>query len=699
MNAIRQRKLLKSAALLAAALGMTMSTTVQAQTPPSQDDAPTHYAQYPPAGEQPSESTEPAPPENQPEQPSQAQGEEQASGESKLNEDVQAFKDFVDQEMPQSDEQAQAEEDQAKAISTYVEDGTKLLSDAIAALIPEENDVLKDRHNAWDGRIDMLGDYKEEGYSQQARDVLIEGAQLLTALQVDAFPGQSQGVSQLMETAQNIDAEAEITEQQEAFKNYLSQASTLVEEMDRASDSQTSALTPSLMPASYPVLAQNEGTQDEGVPAEESDDGMFDWVPGVGEEEPKKSAEEFSNFIQRAENEGISNHGEFVREGINTMDDAIAQVVPEDNQVLNDELSRLKDKSGELDDTAADDYVEKVRTAFYDRAMLMTAIQQAEFPDHGAQVQSLRQAAESIDINQGLAQQDEALMNYFNTASETLSSMADAEQDATASAEGIEGAPPVNDTVEEPMFEDEMAYDDELGQAEEDLSMEEEQAIEDEMAYDEELGQAEENLSMEEEQAIEDELAMGPDASTESEPPMGAEGDQPREGMPEENIGGGPALTPEVQAYVDFVAMTGEIDMSMNPEDVAIEGMRLLDGALSSFIESGQQDIEEQRVELTEAIDKLEEERGNEAFTSTLNEGLDKGVSLFESIQQNTFPESLEIVSQIEMAADQFNEDTPVEEQTDALLSYFESSRDAVQVMDTQRRGAQAQLIERGLFF
>ncbi|TXD38755.1 hypothetical protein FRC96_07395 [Lujinxingia vulgaris] len=690
MNAIRQRKLLKSAALLAAALGMTLSTTVQAQSPPSSEDQPTHYAQYPPAGEQPSESTEPAPPDNQPEQ---AQGQEQASGDSKLNEDVQAFKEFVDNEAPESDEEAQAQEDQAKAISTYIEDGTKLLSDAIAALIPEENEVLKERHNAWDGRIDMLGDHNEEGYSQQARDVLIEGAQLLTALQVDAYPGQAQGVSQLMETAQNIDAEAEITEQQEVFKNYLTQASTVVEEMDQSREAQTSALTPSLTPASYPMLAQNEGAQEEGVPDEESEDGMFDWVPGVGEDEPKKSADEFSNFIQRTENEGITNHGEFVREGINAMDDAIAQVVPEDNQVLNDELSRLKDKSGELDDTAADDYVENVRTAFYDRAMLMTAIQQAEFPDHGAQVQSLRMAAESIDINKGLAEQDEALMNYFSTASETLSSMADAEQDATASAEGIEGAPPVNDNVEEPMFEDEMAYDDELGQAEEDLAMD------DEMAYDEEMGTTDDDLSMEEEQAIEDELAMSPDASTENEPPMGAEGDQPREGMPEENIGGGPVLTPEVQAYVDFVAMTGEIDMSMNPEDVAIEGMRLLDGALSSFIESGQQDIEDKRVELTEAIDKLEEDRGDEAFTSTLNEGMDKGVALFEAIQQNTFPESLEIVSQIEMAADQFNEDMPVEEQTDALLSYFESSRDAVQTMDTQRRGAQAQLIERGLFF
>ena len=690
MNAIRQRKLLKSAALLAAALGMTLSTTVQAQSPPSSEDQPTHYAQYPPAGEQPSESTEPAPPDNQ---PGQAQGQEQASGDSKLNEDVQAFKEFVDNEAPESAEEAQAQEDQAKAISTYIEDGTKLLSDAIAALIPEENEVLKERHNAWDGRIDMLGDHNAEGYSQQARDVLIEGAQLLTALQVDAYPGQAQGVSQLMETAQNIDAEAEITEQQEVFKNYLTQASTVVEEMDQSREAQTSALTPSLTPASYPMLAQNEGAQEEGVPNEESEDGMFDWVPGVGEDEPKKSADEFSNFIQRTKNEGITNHGEFVREGINAMDDAIAQVVPEDNQVLNDELSRLKDKSGELDDTAADDYVENVRTAFYDRAMLMTAIQQAEFPDQGAQVQSLRMAAESIDINKGLAEQDEALMNYFSTASETLSSMADAEQDATASAEGIEGAPPVNDNVEEPMFEDEMAYDDELGQAEEDLAMD------DEMAYDEEMGTTDDDLSMEEEQAIEDELAMSPDASTENEPPMGAEGDQPREGMPEENIGGGPVLTPEVQAYVDFVAMTGEIDMSMNPEDVAIEGMRLLDGALSSFIESGQQDIEDKRVELTEAIDKLEEDRGDEAFTSTLNEGMDKGVALFEAIQQNTFPESLEIVSQIEMAADQFNEDMPVEEQTDALLSYFESSRDAIQTMDTQRRGAQAQLIERGLFF
>lgn len=690
MNAIRQRKLLKSAALLAAALGMTLSTTVQAQSPPSSEDQPTHYAQYPPAGEQPSDSTEPAPPDNQPEQ---AQGQEQASDDSKLNENVQAFKDFVDNDAPQSDEEAKAQEDQAKAISTYIEDGTKLFSDAIAALIPEENDVLKERHNAWDGRIDMLGDHNEEGYSQQARDVLIEGAQLLTALQVDAYPGQAQGVSQLMEIAQNIDAEAEITEQQEVFKNYLTQASTVVEEMDQARETQTSALTPSLTPASYPMLAQNEGAQEEGVPDEESEDGMFDWVPGVGEDEPKKSADEFSNFIQRTENEGITNHGEFVREGINAMDDAIAQVVPEDNQVLNDELSRLKDKSGELDDTAADDYVENVRTAFYDRAMLMTAIQQAEFPDHGAQVQSLRMAAESIDINKGLAEQDEALMNYFNTASETISSMADAEQDATASAEDIEGAPPVNDNVEEPMFEDEMAYDDELGQAEEDLAMD------DEMAYDEEMGTTDDELTMEEEQAIEDEMAMSPDASTENEPPMGAEGDQPREGMPEENIGGGPALTPEVQAYVDFVAMTGEIDMSMNPEDVAIEGMRLLDGALSSFIESGQQDIEDKRVELTEAIDTLEEDRGDEAFTSTLNEGMDKGVALFEAIQQNTFPESLEIVSQIEMAADQFNEDMPVEEQTDALLSYFESSRDAVQTMDTQRRGAQAQLIERGLFF
>ncbi|RVU46782.1 hypothetical protein EA187_06505 [Lujinxingia sediminis] len=695
MNAIRQRKLLKSAALLAAALGMTLSTTVQAQTPPSTDDQPTHYAQYPPAGEQPSESTEPVPPDNQPEQPSQGQ----ASGDAMLNSDVQAFKDFVDNEAPQSSEEAQVQEDQAKAISTYVEDGTKLLSDAIATLIPEENKVLKERHKAWNGRIDMLGDHNEENYSQQARDVLIEGAQLLTALQVDAYPGQSQGVSQLMESAENIDAEAEITEQQKAFENYLTQASALVEEMDRARETQTSALTPSLVPASYPMLAQNDGAQDEGMPAEESEDGMFDWVPGVGEDEPKKSADKFSNFIQRTENEGISNHGEFVREGIKAMDDAISQVVPDDNQVLNDELSRLKDKSGELDDTAADDYVEKVRTAFYDRAMLMTAIQQAEFPDHGAQVQSLRMAAESIDINQGLAEQDRALMNYFNTASETLSSMADIEQDATASAEGMEGAPPVNDTIEEPMFEDEMAYDEELGQAEEDLIMEEEQAIDDDMAFDEELGLSDEELTMEEEQAIEDEMAMGPDSSVESETPMGAEGEMPREGMPEENIGGGPALTPEVQAYVDFVAMTGEIDMSMNPEDVAVEGMRLLDGALSSFIESGQQDIEDKRVELTKAIDKLEEDRGDEAFTSTLNEGMDKGVSLFEAIQQNTYPESLEIVSQIEMASDRFNEDMPVEEQTDALLSYFESSRDAVQTMDIQRRGAQAQLIERGLFF
>ncbi|RAL20377.1 hypothetical protein DL240_17505 [Lujinxingia litoralis] len=670
MNAIRQQKLLRTAAYLAAALGLTLSAPLSAQERPD-TDSPNHYAQYPPA-DQPSgsDSTGTAPDQAQPTTPSQ--GEEQAQAAPSVDEDVRAFTEFVDSEAPYNPDEELTQKDMDKGIAKYIEDGSKHFSDALATLIPEENKVLKDRHDSWKRRLGKLGDYKKDDYSQQAHDILMESAQLLTAVQLDAYPGQAQGANRLMEIAQNIDPQANIADQQEGFQNYLRQASMVVEEMALSRSGETSALTPQLVPASYPLLAQDTTEQQEN----QGEDSMFDWVPGVGEDEPKASADKFSTFIQKTENEGISNHGEYVREGVDKMDKAISELIPDDNQVLNDEHKRLSDQRRELDDTEKDNYVEMVRTAFYDRAMLLTAIQQAEFPEHQASVQALRQAAEMLNINEGLASQDAALNAYFSTASDTISSMADSMQDARASAEEYEGAPPVNDSFEEPMMmEDEMAYDEELGRMDEDMAMED---------------------RMMEEQAIEDEMASEDIDKME----MGAEAQRPRTGEMEENIGGGPALTPEVQAYVDFVAMTGEIDMSLQPDRVAVEGMRLLDGALSSFIESGQQDIEDMRVDLTDSIDKLEEDRQDqEAFTSTLNMGLEKSVNLFSGIQQNTFPETLPQVNQVEMASKRFNKDTPVEEQTDALLSFFEASRDAVQAMDTQRRGAQALLIERGLFF
>lgn len=171
-----------------------------------------------------------------------------------------------------------------------------------------------------------------------------------------------------------------------------------------------------------------------------------------------------------------------------------------------------------------------------------------------------------------------------------------------------------------------------------------------------------------------------------------------------------PELSPEVQAYSDFVnELDREILEGEEGERMTVDGLREMEGALSLFIEEeeaiegvameGEEEmgmeeeegidgetetLSDHRDNLNTYIEELEASIGTEEFGENLKTSVDTAADLLTAIQEDQFPEFADAANAVTEAADNI-ESAPVNEQSEELLGFFENSREALESMCNQR--------------
>ncbi|MFU8802425.1 MAG: hypothetical protein ACNA8W_01325 [Bradymonadaceae bacterium] len=151
----------------------------------------------------------------------------QGIDESELQQGVRAFTDFVDR--------FEHDERWRREAGVYAERGTRLFVFAIGLLIPDDDANLGERYRLL---YEMLGDVEDvpgvENTPHYLSEALIEGAELLSAVQERYYPQFVQLVDGIPRAAEAIDIRVAPSDQIQQVYAFLTQAASALERIANA---------------------------------------------------------------------------------------------------------------------------------------------------------------------------------------------------------------------------------------------------------------------------------------------------------------------------------------------------------------------------------------------------------------------------------------------------------------------------------
>ena len=390
-------------------------------------------------------------------------------------------------------------------------------------------------------------------------------------------------------------------------------------------------------------------------------------VPTDEEVDYPSDIEDFAEFIEEHREEGIENVPEYTYDGFQEMADAMEEVIPgesrlfrdrtpEHTQVFEDQHDAWEDRLDELSDEDRPDFAAVTHNLATDGAQWFVNVQQSEYPALVDHVEMLTQAAEEIDPDVDINMQGDAIQSYFETALTNVKAFYVAqEEDPLTMSPSYEVTP-----VSHPTY------------------LAEQEGYED-PEHREDPGLEEPGV---EEPGVED-----PEAELD--------------------------LTPEIQTYRDTVEQTdAEMLTGEEGRNTVVSAMRNLEAALGTFIEEtpdveiegaeyggdepmmeedemAEGDLEELREDhetLRENIDELQGAVDDEEqFSEHLEETMENAANLLTDIQEEQFPQFEAEAEQLRNIADDYDDGTTIDEQSDLIMDFLTTSANALEAMDRQR--------------
>ncbi len=362
--------------------------------------------------------------------------------------------------------------------------------------------------------------------------------------------------------------------------------------------------------------------------------------------------EDFAEFLQEHQEEGIENVPEYTHQGAERMADAMEEVIPgdeglfqdrpEEYQVFDDRLDQWEERVDELSDYEREDFAQIATDVLNEGAQWLTDLQEQAYPDLGEQVQAVQTAADELDSDTNIDEQGEQVEQYFIAALGAIEEMYVTHEEDPLATVSPQTLTPVVDTGS---YYAQADYEDD---------------------------------------------PMRDDPMMEQEDPLQEE----------------PERAEAVQNYIDHVEglEEGELEGEQGQQNV-VTTFNHLEEALGTFIEEeepvmepaeydGMEEpgIEDEPVdeltrhheELRNNIDQLEQYVGEEEFSQYLTETADTATQLLTNIQMEQFPELEDEIHEIREAAGQLDPNVEFDEQTSEIMSYFDATKDALEAMEEE---------------
>ena len=580
----------------------------------------------------------------------------------------------------------------------YTHDGADQMAQALEEVIPDEDDRLSNSLDDWQDRLGSLqSSDRGELYPALTSQLFMEGADLVEEIQATAYPDQQMMVSDLRERAEAIDPNEPIQTQMEAVQNYFASGLTIIETMylsgaqepiEEQDEPVTRQQEGRLLYASLPGdLAQMDdttpGEQQPGEPQppadqEEEDDGFFDW--GTDDEQAADipgAVEDFDDFVTEHRDEGIDHVANYTREGSKNFHGAMEALVPEEDELIREQLARFEESVTALDDTPRAQYPATLRQTLTDGTQLLTTIQQAHYPQQEEQVRQLYSAVEEIDVNTPIENQVEVIQNFYLQANEATLSMGQfapeegffSMKESGAIAQAGDGAIAGEHGEGYEEHDDEM-MDDDIGGG-----PMVEGAVQNYVEFSQNL--SEETFSENGEVQVIEGLRLLDEAIM-----VSIENGQQDPGMQEPGMEE-PGMEEPGMEDPDVQPMQATDDWSDDDWDEPGPGMEE-PGADPSMEDQDQlearADVNDKRLELREKINDLEASMGSDDFNDRLEDTLESAVEVFTTMQESEeFNVAEAQVDTIKDLVDDFDSDTGLDEQAALLVNFFQSSGDIIE--------------------
>lgn len=155
----------------------------------------------------------------------------------------------------------------------------------------------------------------------------------------------------------------------------------------------------------------------------------------------------------------------------------------------------------------------------------------------------------------------------------------------------------------------------------------------------------------------------------------------------DEGTGGGPLLSEEVQAFVDFVDRSIGEGAFLNGEIAIYEGLRKMSTALGTLVPVGDTVINDQHRTLEIRVHSLEVTHSASQHGVAFRDTLQDAARLMGDIQQQRFPSLAASVRQVRESAEHIDADRDLTLQGERLESFFLNVRRAIEDMEQTRQG------------
>jgi hypothetical protein len=646
MNHLTHRTLLRISSFLAVMVGLATASTVLASPP-----AVSEVAQAEPTEQQAEPRDQQADPEGETYQQETYEQDEQVD----LPRDIENFAEFVEEHQNEGIED----------IYDYTDKGANHLADSLKELLPDEADEHEEAIDTWEDRLGVLGNEDRPQYPALARQLLMEGAELLTNIQEAYYPGMDEQASQVKEAAEEISQDTTMTEQAREVEQFFVASSRAVVNMAGQTPQPVALHTLDLMPVVFPTeLAQQR--EDPAVEEWEDpavdDDRIYDeW--GMDDRDVPRQVNNFTDFVQDHQTEGIDHVANYTRDGVVHFHDAMEGLLDEAGATLLEQiedvftedersreaanhdnlelqLQRYELSARALQDTGRAAFPSTLVNTLTEGTEVLTSIQQTYYPGQEGQLRQLEANLREIDTTVAIEEQVEVIQNFFIQAAATTEAMALA-------------GPIMHERPE--------------------------------VRRDEEA-----------------DIVLVDDGGEET--PQGQE----------DEIGGGPTLSQEVQRYQTF---TQTLVAERLSEEQVVDGMRHMEAAINSLAQEepvvlrpvqmeeepwvqpddepgmdqpgmgepadGKQELQEQ---LSQHIDELSRSIGEEEFGQHLKMSMESAVQLLETMQGEEFLALEDQVRQLRGTVDQIEADVSLEDQSDAIIQAFNNSSSVLADMDRMRQ-------------
>lgn len=136
--------------------------------------------------------------------------------------------------------------------------------------------------------------------------------------------------------------------------------------------------------------------------------------------------EDFNEFVEEHRQEGIDDVHSYIHEGAEHMADAMREVLPQEDQLfeeepeqfqaLEDQLDAFEERVDELSDEEREDFAQVTHDVFTDGADWLHEVEQHVTADVSASIDQLRTTADEIDPAMDIEQQSDTAQNYYTHA-------------------------------------------------------------------------------------------------------------------------------------------------------------------------------------------------------------------------------------------------------------------------------------------